>query len=53
MDDTVITSARKYLDNGVYRMQGIFFLIWALYYAGVSQAQLLHLHRKLIRKHKL
>lgn len=53
MDDVVITSARKYLDNGVYRMQGIFYRIWALYYLGYSQEQLLKLHRRLIRKHKL
>jgi rSAM/selenodomain-associated transferase 2 len=49
----VVTSARKYRDNGVYRMQGIFYRIWALYYLGWSQEQLLQLHRRLIRKHKL
>lgn len=53
MDDAVITSARKYLDNGIYRMQGIFFRIWLLYYLGYSQERLLKLHRRLIRKHKL
>jgi rSAM/selenodomain-associated transferase 2 len=53
MNDVVITSARKYLDNGVYRMQRIFYRIWALYYLGYSQEQLLKLHRRLIRKHKL
>jgi rSAM/selenodomain-associated transferase 2 len=53
MNEVVTTSARKYLDNGVYRMQGIFYRIWALYYLGCPQEQLLKLHRKLIRKHKL
>jgi rSAM/selenodomain-associated transferase 2 len=53
MDDFVVTSARKYLENGIYRMQGIFFRIWALYYLGYPQEQLLTLYRKLIRKHKL
>jgi rSAM/selenodomain-associated transferase 2 len=53
MNDVVITSARKYLDNGVYRMQGIFYRIWALYYLGYSQEQLLKLHKRLIRNHKL
>lgn len=53
MNNTVTTSARKYLDNGVYRMQGIFFLIWFLYYIGYSQEKLLRLHRRLIKKHKL
>jgi rSAM/selenodomain-associated transferase 2 len=53
MKDVVITSARKYLDNGIYRMQGIFFCIWALHYLGYPQDRLLNLHRRLIRKHKL
>lgn len=53
LSQEVITSARKYHDNGIYRMQGIFFVIWALYYAGVSQDKLLRLHRNLIAKHKL
>ncbi|MEO8822253.1 MAG: TIGR04283 family arsenosugar biosynthesis glycosyltransferase [Ginsengibacter sp.] len=49
----VITSARKYLDNGIYRMQGIFFLIWLMYYLGLSQQKLLKFHRRLINRHKL
>lgn len=49
----VITSARKYLDNGVYRMQAIFFRIWLMYYLGYSQEKLLSLHRRFIRGHKL
>ena len=53
MNDVVTTSARKYLDNGIYRMQAIFFSIWFLYYSGYSQERLLKLHRRLIRKHKL
>lgn len=53
MNGYVTTSARKYLDNGIYRMQGIFFSIWAMYYLGYSQQQMLHVYRKLIRKHKL
>ena len=53
LKDVVITSARKYLDNGVYRMQGIFYRIWAMYYLGYSQQQMLKVHRRLIRKHKL
>lgn len=51
--DYVTTSARKYHDNGIYRMQGIFFRIWGLYYLGYPQDKLLHLHRKLIKNHKL
>lgn len=53
LNDYVITSARKYLDNGVYRMQGIFYCIWVMYYLGYSQEQMLKVHRRLIRKHKL
>ena len=53
MNNVVITSAKKYLDNGIYRMQAIFFRIWFLYYLGYSQKYLLKLHRRLIKKHKL
>lgn len=53
MNDYIITSARKYLANGVYRMQSIFFRIWAMYYLGYSQDQLLNTYKKLIVKHKL
>lgn len=53
LENYITTSARKYLDNGVYRMQGIFYRIWAMYYLGYSQEQMLNMHRKLIRKHKL
>lgn len=53
MNGVVTTSARKYLDNGIYRMQAIFFRIWALYYLGYSQDRLLYLYRKLISKSKV
>jgi rSAM/selenodomain-associated transferase 2 len=53
LNDVVTTSARKYLDNGIYRLQAIFFRIWFLYYLHYPQERLLKLHRKLIRKHKL
>ncbi len=53
INDYVITSARKYHDNGIYRMQAIFFRIWFLYYAGYSQERLLRLYKRLIRKNKL
>ena len=53
MNAAVTTSARKYLDNGIYRMQAIFFLIWSLYYLGYPQQRILVVYRKLIRKHKL
>ena len=53
MNDYVITSARKYMDNGIYRMQGIFYRIWAMYYLGYTQEQMLAVHKRLIRRHKL
>jgi rSAM/selenodomain-associated transferase 2 len=53
LNDVIITSARKYHDNGIYRMQFIFFRIWLMYYLGYSQQALLKFHRKKVRKHKL
>lgn len=53
MNDYVTTSARKYVDNGIYRMQGIFFRIWSMYYLGYSQEQMLNTYRRLIRNNKL
>ena len=44
----VITSARKYLDNGIYRTQIIYFIIYLAYQSGVSQKRLLRLYRALI-----
>ena len=49
----VITSARKYLDNGIFKTQGIFYLIYAMYQLGFSQQRLLGTYRKLIRQDKL
>ena len=53
IDREVITSARKYLDNGIYRMQGIFYLIWLMYYLGFSQQKILIFHRRFVLQHKL
>jgi rSAM/selenodomain-associated transferase 2 len=53
MNAVVTTSARKYVDNGVYRMQAIFYRLWVMYYLRYSQADMLEVHRRLIRKHKL
>ena len=53
LNDFVVTSARKYLDNGVFRMQGIFYRIWAMYYLGYSQEQMLRVYKRLIKGHKL
>ena len=49
----VTTSARKYLANGVFRLQGIFGLIVLLYKLGVPQPRLVQVYRALIRQGKL
>ncbi len=49
IDGYVTTSARKYLANGIYKTQGTFFIIWLLYYFGISQKRLLKLYRRLSR----
>jgi len=45
----VTTSARKYRVNGIYRMQGIFFYIYFVYFFGASQHKLVAIYKKLIR----
>jgi rSAM/selenodomain-associated transferase 2 len=44
----VITSARKYRENGVIRLQLIFILIYTLFFFGVSQETLVSTYKKLI-----
>ena len=52
LNGAVITSARKYLDNGIFKTQYIFYTIWLLYYLGFSQQYLGQIHRKFIKKNK-
>lgn len=49
----VITSARKYVANGVFKMQGIFYLIYFMYQLGYSQEKLLATFRRLVRQDKI
>lgn len=49
----VLTSARKYLENGVYKTQAIFFIIYFMYRLGFSQQRLVSTYRYLIRQNKL
>lgn len=49
----VTTSAQKYLENGVYRLQLIFSVIWVLYYLKFPQQKLVSIYNRLIRKSKL
>jgi rSAM/selenodomain-associated transferase 2 len=50
---SVTTSARKYLENGIYRLQGVFFVIYFMYQLGFSQEQLVKTYRRLIRQDKV
>lgn len=45
---SVTTSARKYLQNGVVRLQASFTLLTLLYRLGVPQARLVQLYRRLV-----
>ncbi|KAA9332303.1 glycosyltransferase [Hymenobacter busanensis] len=49
----VVTSARKYLDNGIFRLQGIFLLLCVLYRLGVSQSKLRAVYRALVQQDKI
>jgi rSAM/selenodomain-associated transferase 2 len=49
----VTTSARKYRENGIYKLQGIFFLIYFLYQLGVPQEKLVKLYKRMIRQDKV
>ncbi len=48
LDDRVITSARRYKQNGVIRLQLIFGLIMLMYYLGASQNTLRHVYTTFI-----
>ena len=52
LNRSVITSARKYLENGIYRTQSIFFLIYIMYRLGFSQPKLIHTYVRLIQQDK-
>lgn len=49
----VITSARKYLQNGIYKTQGVFFIIFFLYKFGYSQDRLVRTYKKLMTQNKI
>ncbi len=49
----VTTSARKYLEHGVFKTQAVFFLIYIMYRLGFSQQHLLNTYRSLIKQNKL
>lgn len=53
LEDAVVTSARKYRENGFIRLQLIFTLIFVLYYLGAGQQTLVKWYRRLIAHSKL
>ncbi len=48
IENNVVTSARKYRDVGVIKLQAIFFLIWTGYYLGIEQNALVHFYKSSI-----
>lgn len=49
----VLTSARKYVANGVFKTQGIFYLIFLMYQMGYPQQTLVSTYRKFIKQDKI
>lgn len=49
----VTTSARKYLENGIYRTQALFFLIFFMYKLGFDQQQLVSTYKRRFRQDKV
>lgn len=52
MEGCTVTSARKYLDNGIYKLQGVFTIIYIMYKLGYPQEKLIATYKKLIRDNK-
>lgn len=48
LDKAVTTSAQKYRDNGIIKLQLVFTLILSLYYIGINQDQLVAIYKRLI-----
>lgn len=48
LSDQILTSARKYRENGVIRLQVIFMIIFVLYFLGMSQDDLGNIYKRFI-----
>lgn len=48
LPDYMTTSARKYRDNGVYRLQWLFFRIWWMHYQGRPHEEIVEFYQKKI-----
>lgn len=53
MEKTIITSARKYADNGVFKTQFIFYTLFILYKLGYSHDKIVTLFRAWIKQNKV
>ncbi|SNC63876.1 transferase 2, rSAM/selenodomain-associated [Hymenobacter gelipurpurascens] len=53
LPEQIVTSARKYRDNGPIRLQSVYYLITLLYRLGVPQPKLAEVYRSLIRQDKV
>ncbi len=49
----IVTSARKYRENGVWRLQSIYYLITTMYRFGASQQRMVEMYRTMIRQDKV
>lgn len=47
---TIVTSSRKYRENGVIRLQLVFTAIYLLYHLGLSQRVLVDIYKRFIRE---
>lgn len=53
MKNRIVTSARKYLVNGVYKMQMIFYMMYFLERCGVRQNFLVSMFRSMVKQDKI
>jgi rSAM/selenodomain-associated transferase 2 len=53
IDSIVTTSARKYMDNGIYKTQFVFYFLFLLYKLGYSQVKIIAIFKKLIKQNKI
>lgn len=49
----IVSSARKYGDNGMLRMQLAFYLMYPLYRMGLGQQRLTALYKRIVRQNKI
>ncbi|MDZ4808506.1 MAG: TIGR04283 family arsenosugar biosynthesis glycosyltransferase [Bacteroidota bacterium] len=53
LKQNIITSARKYVENGIFKMQMVFYLMYILKQLGASQQKLVNVLRSSIKQDKI